>query len=99
MPAQGRELACLRIEQAGRADVYCLTVPDTGNFVLAGGHIVSNCADTGRYACMSRPYIPRAKEDNKPADLIYEVKDGRLVANMSVMDIVQAKMRKKRLEN
>ena len=58
-----------------------------------------HAADTGRYACMSRPYIPRAKEDNKPADLIYEVKDGRLVANMSVMDIVQAKMRKKRLEN
>ena len=58
-----------------------------------------HAADTGRYACMSRPYIPRAKEDNKPADLIYEIKDGRLVANMSVMDIVQAKMRKKRLEN
>jgi hypothetical protein len=31
----------------------------------------------------------------KKADLIYEIKDGKVIANMSVMEIVQAKMRKK----
>lgn len=54
-----------------------------------------HAADEWRYACMSRPYQP-VKAEDKPKDrLTYEVKDGRVLANMSVMEIVQAKMRKK----
>lgn len=53
-------------------------------------------ADEARYACMSRPYQQAQAEPKKPDNLIYEIKpDGRVLANMSVMDIVQAKMRKK----
>ncbi len=37
---------------AGNADVYCLNVPDTGNFAIENGVIVSNC-DALRYLCMS----------------------------------------------
>jgi hypothetical protein len=55
LQAQSRALVCLSVSEAGKTDVYCLTVPDTGNFVLANGAIVSNCADRDRYACMSRP--------------------------------------------
>jgi hypothetical protein len=63
-------LVCLSVKDAGRADVYCLTVPDTGNFVLANGAIVSNCGDEGRYACMSRPWI---EEIVKPKDVLAEL--------------------------
>jgi hypothetical protein len=40
---------------------------------------------------------PQAQpQPKKPDELIYEVKpDGRVMANMSVMELVQAKMRKK----
>jgi hypothetical protein len=56
-----------------------------------------HAADEWRYACMSRPYQPMKAVPKKPDQLIYEVKpDGRVVANMSVMELVQAKMRKKR---
>ena len=41
---------------AGRADVYCLTVPTLGAFMLGNGLTVSNCGDSARYACMSRPW-------------------------------------------
>jgi hypothetical protein len=41
---------CLRIEDAGRADVYCLTVPDTGAFAVESGIIAHNCT---RYLIMS----------------------------------------------
>jgi hypothetical protein len=55
-----------------------------------------HAADEWRYACMSRPYQPIRASEKKPDQLIYEVKpDGRVVANMSVMDLVQAKMRRK----
>ena len=38
----------------------------------------------------------KTPETVKPTELIYEVKpDGRVMANMSVMELVQAKMRKK----
>jgi hypothetical protein len=47
---------CLTLDDAGWDDVYCLTVPETGNFELANGMIVANCGDEIRYACMSRPY-------------------------------------------
>jgi hypothetical protein len=49
---------CLNISEAGRADVYCFTVPATGNFELANGMIALQCGDDWRYACMSRPYKP-----------------------------------------
>lgn len=55
-----------------------------------------HAADEWRYACMSRPYQPMKIEPKKSDQLIYEVKsDGRVMANMSVMELVQAKMRKK----
>jgi len=60
-----------------------------------------HAADEVRYACMSRPYIPTRAQDKPPTDLIYEAKpDGRVVANMNVMQIVEAKMmRRKRLDD
>jgi hypothetical protein len=55
-----------------------------------------HAADEWRYACMSRPYQPASAAPPKPTQLIYEIKpDGRVQANMSVMELVQAKMRKK----
>lgn len=55
-----------------------------------------HAADEWRYACMSRPYQPARAAPKKPDQLIYEIKpDGRVMANMSVMELVQAKMRKK----
>lgn len=55
-----------------------------------------HAADEWRYACMSRPYQPMKAIEKKPDELIYEVKpDGRVMANMSVYELVQAKMRKK----
>jgi hypothetical protein len=45
-------LKVVKIEQAGRADVYCITVPDSGHFALASGLIVSNC-DEMRYRLMT----------------------------------------------
>lgn len=54
-------------------------------------------ADEARYGCMSRPWVPRAKEEERPTKLIYEAKpDGSIRANMSVLDIVNAKMKRKR---
>jgi hypothetical protein len=52
-------------------------------------------ADEARYACMSRPWIATKPEPFKRDELTYEVKDGRVVANMSVMEIVKMKMKKK----
>lgn len=53
-------------------------------------------ADEARYACMSRPWVPRVTSPQKPTHLVYEAKpDGRVVANMSVWDIVEAKRRKR----
>jgi hypothetical protein len=55
-----------------------------------------HAADEWRYACMSRPYQPAKAQEKKPDQLIYEIKpDGRVMANMSIMDLVQAKMRRK----
>lgn len=55
-PAPSQGPVCLNVSEAGCEDVYCLTVPDTGNFELANGMIVSNCADSIRYGIMSRPW-------------------------------------------
>ena len=54
-----------------------------------------HAGDEWRYACMSRPYQPVKAEPPKPTELQYEVRNGRVLANMSVWDIVNAKMRKK----
>jgi len=54
-----------------------------------------HAGDEWRYACMSRPYQPVKAEPPKPDTLQYEFRNGRIVANMSVLEIVQAKMRKK----
>lgn len=39
------------IKEDGFEDVYCLSIPETGNFV-ANGIVVKNC-DALRYACCS----------------------------------------------
>jgi hypothetical protein len=53
-------------------------------------------ADEARYGCMSRPYVPRKREAERPTELKYEVQpDGRIVANMSILDIVAAKQKKR----
>ena len=81
---------CVSVERLlERRDVYCLTVPDTGNFALENGAIVANCADESRYACLSRPWIPKPKLPPPQKDLIYEVQpDGRVSANMGVRERV-----------
>jgi hypothetical protein len=57
-----------------------------------------HCGDAARYACMSRPYIKSPiVQKPKPKQLAYEVKDGRIQSNMSIMEIVQQRMRRKRL--
>jgi uncharacterized protein YejL (UPF0352 family) len=40
------------IKHIGKEDVYCLTVPSTGNFI-ANGMVVSNCNDAQRYVLFS----------------------------------------------
>lgn len=55
-----------------------------------------HAADEWRYACMSRPWVPKKVETPKPQELIFEVKDdGRLVGNMSVREWIEAKKRKR----
>jgi hypothetical protein len=67
---------CVSVEEAGRADVYCLTVPETGCFAIEGGILVSNCADDWRYACSSRPWTLTIKEPEVPPDA-YEAPSDR----------------------
>ena len=56
-----RLLRVLAVESLSqREDVYCLTVPRAGCFLLANGAVVSNCGDELRYACMSRPWTRTA---------------------------------------
>lgn len=57
LSADAKGLKCIQVEPAGVADVYCLTVPETGNFALENGVLVSNCVDEVRYAVMSRPWV------------------------------------------
>ena len=59
-----------------------------------------HAADEWRYACMSRPWLPRkAEPKNDKSELTFQVVDGKLISNMSVMDIVQQRMRRKKLIN
>jgi hypothetical protein len=48
----GKTSECVLTTPMGKADVYCLNVPDTGNFAIENGVVVSNC-DALRYLCMS----------------------------------------------
>jgi hypothetical protein len=58
-----------------------------------------HAGDEWRYACMSRPWIFKPQpEKEKPRELTYEVgPDGVLRGNMSVMQIVQERMRRKKI--
>jgi hypothetical protein len=60
-----------------------------------------HAGDEWRYACMSRPWIFKPQpEKEKPRELTYEVgPDGVLRGNMSVLEIVQERMRKKKLND
>jgi hypothetical protein len=72
---------------------------DTGRPEDVDTHSEDHAADDVRYACMSRPYIPRPAPPTKPATLVYEVKpDGRVMANMSIRDIVEMKRKRKARE-
>ena len=44
-----RLCSIVSVEPAGKADVYCLSVPDTLNFTIEGGIVVHNCGDAVRY--------------------------------------------------
>lgn len=58
-----------------------------------------HAADEWRYACMSRPYIRKPYVPKQPPkELAFEVKDGRLVSNMTVMERVQQRLREKRAD-
>jgi hypothetical protein len=94
--------------EEGRPMIYCFsTCVDSIRTIPALQHDLDkpedldtdgedHAADEWRYACMSRPYQPMRAAPKKPDELIYEIKpDGRVVANMSIMELVQAKMRKK----
>jgi phage terminase large subunit-like protein len=54
-------LRVLRIESAGRSDVYCMEVPATKAFALANGAIVHNC----RYAFMMARFAIQKAELTK----------------------------------
>jgi terminase large subunit-like protein len=94
--------------EEGRPMIYCFsTCVDSIRTIPALQHDLDkpedldtdgedHAADEWRYACMSRPYQPMRAVEKKPDRLIYEIKpDGRVMANMSVMELVQAKMRRK----
>lgn len=61
------------VEDAGKADVYCLTVPTTEAFSV-NGLVVHNC----RYACMSRPYESPKPTEKKPMTDLSDVSLNRL---------------------
>lgn len=56
-------------------------------------------ADEARYACMSRPYVPKAAEPPKPDRVDVQIlPNGQVKTNMDVFAIVEAKRRKRELE-
>lgn len=73
---------CVAVERLlDKHHVYCITVPETGCFALAGGMLVSNCADDWRYACMSRPWVrPKVEPPARP----------RYLSEMSFDELVAA---------
>ena len=59
---------CVRVEEAGRSDVYCLNVPSTAAFCIEGGFLVHNSADELRYAMMHvyKPSLPKLDAVRNP---------------------------------
>lgn len=71
------------VTYAGKADVFNMEVEDTHNFVIQGGVIAHNCADSWRYFLMSRPIKPREAKapDNyvdNPLNVYLDIKKGDL---------------------
>ncbi len=56
------------IEEDGYEDVYCINVPETGNFI-ANGIVVKNC-DALRYACASA--FPTGELSHPDEDIPYD---------------------------
>lgn len=52
-----KHVRCVSVEPVQNEDVFCITVPKTGYFIIENGVAVSNCGDSVRYACMSRPWV------------------------------------------
>jgi hypothetical protein len=50
-------LRVVSVEPAGKADVYCLTVPTTEAFCIEGGIVVHNCADEVRYRIYAKKHF------------------------------------------
>ena len=53
------------IRPAGKADVFNMEVEDTHDFVIQGGVISHNCADSVRYICMANPMAPVEVKEKK----------------------------------
>lgn len=73
-------LRVVAVRHAGRADVYCLSVPSHGCFALANGTIVKNC-DALRYGLMSRPYATASPTALQPMTDLSNVTMDRLLAD------------------
>lgn len=60
-----------------------------------------HAADDCRYACLSRPWIPKPKIPEKPKDLIYTARpDGSIVGNMGIRErVLQIEKRRKQRES
>ncbi len=56
------------VEEDGNEDVYCISVPSTGNFV-ANGIVIKNC-DALRYACASA--FPKGEFSHPDENIPYE---------------------------
>ena len=55
---------CVRVEPAGKSDVYCLTVPSLSAFTIEGGIAVHNCLRYG----VNHVYKARRREEQEKAD-------------------------------
>jgi hypothetical protein len=94
-PAGAHGLVCGSVEPAGREDVFCLTVPATGNFALANGAIVANCADDIRYGCMSRPYSLQTPAKPQTTFEYAVAADGSIRSGLTFREIIDRKRRKR----
>ena len=56
---------CVSVEEAPKADVYCLTVPETSCFLIEGGILVANCADDFRYWAVNHHQLPKHPTSEK----------------------------------
>lgn len=48
-----------------------------------------HAADEARYACMSRPWIPKAPEPPKPADTFYATPSGTIKSTLSISELIK----------